>query len=134
MGMYDSGKILAGLAIFAMLITFPVWYHLGKATPPPEPDLDTPAIAQLAQKECVEPTDYMRAFHMELLKQWRDWVVRDGKRIYVGQDGKQYVMSLEDTCLKCHSNKARFCDQCHNYVRVQPNCWNCHVVPEEGGR
>lgn len=132
--MYDSGKILTGLLIFALLLTFPVWYHLGRATPPPEPDLNTPVIAGLAKKECIEPAEYMRAYHMELLKTWRERAVRSGEKTYVSRDGREYPMSLEDTCLKCHSNKSRFCDQCHNYLGVQPNCWNCHVVPEEGGR
>lgn len=132
--MYDSGKILTGLLIFALLVTFPVWYHLGRATPPPEPDLDTPVIAGLAKKECIESTEYMRAYHMELLKTWRDRAVRSGEKTYVARDGEKYPISLEDTCLKCHSNKSSFCDQCHNYLGVNPNCWNCHVAPEEGSR
>lgn len=131
--MYDGAKIIAGLLVFAMLITFPLWYHLGRATPPPQPDLNTPAIAQLPRKQCVESVSYMRSSHMELLKDWRNWVVREGKRIYVARDGTEYVMSLEGTCLKCHANKARFCDSCHNYVRAEPSCWNCHLAPEEGG-
>jgi hypothetical protein len=35
------------------------------------------------------------------------------------------------TCLECHSNKTKFCDQCHNYLDVQPYCWDCHLVPKE---
>ena len=27
-------------------------------------------------------------------------------------------MSLSNTCLDCHSNKAEFCDRCHNYASV----------------
>ena len=38
-------------------------------------------------------------------------------------------MSLTNTCLGCHSNKAQFCDQCHNYLEVTPYCWDCHVDP-----
>jgi nitrate/TMAO reductase-like tetraheme cytochrome c subunit len=41
-------------------------------------------------------------------------------------------MSLSQTCLGCHSNKEKFCDSCHTYSGVKPNCWNCHVVPQEG--
>lgn len=134
MNVYDSGKIIAGLLVFALLLTFPVWYHLGRATPPPDPDLDTPVIAGLVEKECVEPAGYMRAYHMELLRQWRDRAVRLGEKTYVAGDGREYPMSLEDTCLKCHSNKSTFCDRCHDYLGVSPSCWNCHVAPAEGGR
>ena len=34
-------------------------------------------------------------------------------------------------CVKCHSNKERFCDRCHDYAGVKPTCWNCHIVPGE---
>jgi hypothetical protein len=36
-------------------------------------------------------------------------------------------MSLSNTCLDCHSNKAEFCDRCHNYASVSPYCWDCHI-------
>ena len=49
--MYDKGKIVVGLCIFVILVTFPIWYNLGKAAPAPEPKLS--AKAQAA-KECVE--------------------------------------------------------------------------------
>jgi len=32
--------------------------------------------------------------------------------------------------MKCHTDKAKFCDRCHNYVGVTPNCWDCHVEPK----
>jgi hypothetical protein len=69
----------------------------------------------------------MRADHMQLLDLWRHSVVREGKRIYVNPDGKEYNMSLSNTCLDCHSNKAEFCDRCHNYASVRPYCWDCHI-------
>ena len=39
--MYDAGKIIAGLIIFVLLCTFPVYYSLltGKASAVPEPEL-----------------------------------------------------------------------------------------------
>ena len=47
-------------------------------------------------------------------------------------DGKNYNMSLQNECMKCHSNKTQFCDQCHNYTgQVEPFCWNCHIAPKE---
>ncbi|MFH1740361.1 MAG: sulfate reduction electron transfer complex DsrMKJOP subunit DsrJ [bacterium] len=125
--MYDSGKIIPGIIIFFCLITFPVWYNLasGKAAPFEEPKIITDA------KECVESKEYMRHSHMDLLNQWRDAVVREDKRVYVSQGGKEYMMSLSNTCMDCHSNKTDFCDQCHNYMEVRPYCWDCHIEPEE---
>jgi hypothetical protein len=75
----------------------------------------------------------MKANHMDLLNEWRDLVVRDGKRIYDSFDGKEYIMSLSNTCMDCHSNKSEFCDSCHDYSGVIPYCWDCHVEPEELG-
>jgi len=125
--MYDAGKIVTGLIIFVLLITFPVWYNelTGKASAVPEPKIVT------KEKRCVEPTPYMKEAHMQLLNRWRNNVVREDKRIYESTDGKTYSMSLTNTCMDCHSNKAKFCDQCHNYVGVTPVCWNCHVIPKE---
>lgn len=123
----DLRYILTGLIIFLVLMTFPFWYNIGKAASAPQPQVDTPAIQQLAEKQCVEPTAYMRANHMKLLEEWRDQVVREGRRIYVASDGKKYYMSLQNTCLECHSNPAEFCDQCHNYLGVKPDCWTCHI-------
>ena len=75
----------------------------------------------------------MRKHHVEILKDWRDERVRDGKVAYVSSTGKSYTISLTGTCLGCHSNKADFCDRCHNYLRVEPDCFDCHVVPKERG-
>ncbi len=122
--MYDSGKIIAGLVIFAGLLTLPFLMNLGKAAPPPKPKIITKA------KACVEDTHYMRTTHMQLLNEWRDWALRDGHRLYVNEKGEKIGISLQRTCMKCHSNKKDFCDQCHNYADVRPYCWDCHFIPE----
>jgi hypothetical protein len=96
----------------------------GKAAPMPEPVLTPKAKAA---KACVRSTDYMRAEHMQLLDIWRDEVVRRSKRVYVNPQGKEFNMSLSNTCLDCHSNKTEFCDRCHNYASVRPYCWSCHI-------
>ncbi len=129
--LYSGSKIFLGLAIFLVVATFPLWKGLGKVSPAPDPKLDTPAITKMDPKErkCVEDTQFMRANHMRLLVEWREAVVRDGLREYTGLGGKKFNASLSNTCLECHSNKAQFCDQCHNYVAVTPNCWGCHVEP-----
>ncbi len=122
--MYDKGNVVAGIVIFAVLISFPFWYNLGKAAPAPELVLTD---AAKAAKECVMPKEEMKAGHMQLLDMWREKVVRESDRVYVNAKGKPYIMSLSNTCLDCHSNKAEFCDRCHNYSSVAPYCWDCHI-------
>jgi hypothetical protein len=131
--MYNGGKIIAGLIIFIGLFTFPVFYNMGNTSKMPEPKLDTPAIKELpeAERKCVESKAYMRANHMQLLDSWRDLVIRDGNLVYESTGGKKYIMSLQNTCMHCHSNKKEFCDKCHNYANVKPYCWSCHISPKE---
>ena len=128
--MYDTGKIVAGLAVFVVLATSPLWYNALSAAPPDRPEIQLPTNGST---ECVESTEYMRAYHMDLLDVWRDTVVREDVRNYTSElSGKSFNMSLSDTCLDCHSNKQQFCDSCHTYSAVTPYCWDCHVIPEGG--
>ncbi|MHB8880612.1 MAG: sulfate reduction electron transfer complex DsrMKJOP subunit DsrJ [Thermodesulfovibrionales bacterium] len=129
--MYNGGKIIAGMLVFLAFFTFPFYYNLGKANARPEPKLNTPVIQQLAEKKCVESRDFMRAEHMQLLNDWRDSVVRDNNRIYKNREGKEFSISLQNTCMNCHSNKKEFCDKCHNYMAVKPYCFSCHIEPKE---
>lgn len=132
--MYNGGKIIAGLIVFIGLFTFPVFYNMGKTSKMPEPKLDTPAIMELpkAERKCVESKEFMRADHMQLLDNWRDKVVREGNLVYESTTGKKYIMSLQNTCMHCHSNKKEFCDKCHTYANVpDPYCWTCHISPKE---
>lgn len=129
--MYDGGKIITGLIIFVAIVTFPLWYNIGKTQVIPEPSLNTPIIQQLKVKKCIEPKQFMIDKHMELLNEWRNQVVRGDKDIFVNTAGQDFTMSLEDTCFHCHSNEKQFCDQCHSYVNIKPYCWECHVKPGE---
>lgn len=131
--MYNGGKIIIGLIIFFGFSTLPFLFTIGKAVAKPEPKLDTPEIKLMADKKCVESKQYMKTEHMVMLNDWRDAVVRDGLRLYKARDGKMFDMSLQNTCMKCHSNKKKFCDECHNYVAVKPYCWDCHIAPKEEG-
>jgi hypothetical protein len=123
--MYNAGKIIIGLIIFIGLVTSPYWLAGGKASPPPKLEVGT------KEKQCVESTAYMKSSHMILLNEWRDEVVRNGKRLYTNSQGKTYEMSLQNTCTKCHAKKTQFCDRCHNYVDASPKCWDCHLAPVE---
>ena len=122
--MNDKGKIITGLVIFCILFTFPFWYNRGKAAPVPKVELTEKAKKA---ENCVMTTEYMKAEHMQLLDVWRDTVVREAKRSWITADGREFNMSLSNTCLDCHHNKAEFCDRCHNYASVDPYCWDCHI-------
>lgn len=126
--MYDGGKIIAGLIIGIGLLLAPFFYNAGKAAKPPDPQLTEKAKKA---KQCVTATTYMRSSHFSLLDEWRQTAVRENERYYKSPGGKIYYKSLQVTCMDCHSNKSKFCDQCHNYIKVVPYCWDCHVVPEE---
>jgi hypothetical protein len=121
---YNTAAIIIGVVIFLGLFTYPFWANIGKTATPPKLEVGT------TEKQCVEATAYMKSSHMKLLDQWRDDVVRGGKRIYVSTSGKQYEMSLQNTCTKCHAKKEEFCDRCHTYVDASPKCWDCHIDPK----
>ena len=133
--MYDTGKIVIGIIIFLAIFSVPfVYSHMSDADEVPEPQLSEKAEAA---GQCIEDVDYMRAQHMDLLINWRDDVVRGADRAYYPSedkylnDGEPWDKSLTDTCLEqCHTNKSEFCDQCHSYVSVEPNCWDCHNIVE----
>ena len=122
--MKDKKWIIAGMVVFFAIFAFPLWYNMGKAAPAPELEL-TPTAK--AAKKCVMPTDVMQTEHMQLLDLWRHSVVRNAERVFVNPEGQKFDMSLSNTCLDCHSNKANFCDRCHNYASVTPYCWDCHI-------
>ncbi len=127
----SKSAIFTGLVIFIIVALFPFWINLGETTPTPEPELSAKAKAA---KKCVLDKMDMRANHMSLLDEWRDSVVRDSERIYTNADGKEFQMSLstgENSCLGCHEDKSKFCDQCHTYASVDPYCWECHTNPKE---
>jgi hypothetical protein len=123
--MYDAGKIILGIVVFLVLITFPFWFTLALGNPDYQPEPEMPS------GRCVEEREYMVHWHMDLLNDWRDSVVRDGNRMYVSRDfGDRYEMSLTRTCMSCHKSKEKFCDRCHDYTAVDPYCWDCHVEPK----
>ena len=123
--MYDAKYIIPGLLVFVAVMTFPIWKNMGNAGPTPK--LEKP----VGVTKCVESVQYMRTSHMQLLDDWRDEALRDGDRTPVEVDGIKYEKSLMNGCLKCRTNKKKFCDECHAYASVKPYCWDCHYVPKE---
>ena len=137
--MNDKKIIVVGLVVALIVLTLPFWYSFAGGRPEPAPTLVLPS------GHCVEKD--MLARHMEVIDQWRNDVVRDGVTDpYESQDypGECYEMSLTKTCLlQCHANaqaeatadgtgqsltvRQRFCQQCHDYANVRPDCWDCHL-------
>ncbi len=123
--MYDAKKIIPGLIIFLALITFPFWYTNIFGNTGGAPEIERP----IDETECVQSKEYMRSWHMDLLNNWRDEVVRNGDRVFITKhvgEMKEFDKSLTNTCLRCHKDREQFCKKCHDYVGVVPYCWKCH--------
>jgi hypothetical protein len=125
--MYNKGTIIPGLIIFVLFVTFPLWFN-AFSTASTVPKLEVPPGLE---KQCVAPIEEMRANHMAILNEWRDDVLRNGNRVSVTVEGKEYRKGLQMACMQCHSNKEKFCDSCHEYTSVKPYCWDCHLTPKE---
>jgi hypothetical protein len=132
MKLYHGRFILPALGAFIALATLPVWRGAAARSAgfqsPPNPD----------GQQCIEPKAAMRAGHMRLLMRWRDEAVREDHRVYTASDGRLWEKSLVKTCLGCHrpadanrksTTAATACDECHSYVNVRLDCWNCHLNP-----
>lgn len=135
--MSSNGKVIVGLVLFVVVVTAPIWLTLAGGGSRERPTLQ-PAVAPAGWPSdkpltCVLEKEQMNHWHMDLLDQWRDAVVRGtGERYHVSPDGTVHEMSLSKTCLGCHQDKVQFCDRCHDYVGVSPYCWDCHVDPRNG--
>ena len=157
--MYDGGKIIPGLIIGLCLFLSPFIYNAGKAAKAPVPELTAKAKEAKAcvapkpymtawhmqlldtwRQEVVRDDnryydtnvdlswDY--GLDYKLLENWRRFTTASDVQAS-GTPGKIYYKSLQETCMDCHSNKSKFCDECHNYMGVAPYCWDCHIAPKE---
>ncbi|MCU7959549.1 MAG: hypothetical protein KZQ58_06030 [gamma proteobacterium symbiont of Bathyaustriella thionipta] len=80
---------------------------------------------------CVEPTEFMRRNHMELILHQRNLTVHEGIRI---KDD-----SLAN-CVDCHASRdaqgkaiavneeGQFCERCHEQAAVHLDCFQCHAT------
>ena len=129
--MGDKVKVIAGLVIFLVLATFPVWYTIGAGNEgPPLPERQAPTD----DSHCIEKN--MVAKHMDILNRWRDEVVRynmtEKYKSETYPNDPPCEKSLTKTCLSCHGiqgkgSSATSCSGCHEYANVDPTCWDCHV-------
>ena len=128
--MYNAKAVIIGIVIFVAGFSSPFWTSwIGQDY------TKTGVVLPAGEKQCIEDTEFMRAQHMRLLDEWRDQALREENRVYESAlNGKKWVISLQNTCLKCHSNYAEFCEKCHVANSVYPYCWTCHIIPTEGKR
>ena len=113
-----NNKTIIFISIPILLILFLILYGVisnvvALGNEPPEVNLEKP---DPQYDKCVEDTEYMRYHHWELLRTYREEVVRYGKRSDVGLF----------MCKNCHTSREKFCDQCHNAVSMYPDCFGCH--------
>ena len=122
----NENKKLLFVVVPILIILFPLGYSVAgfifsKDTQSARPFLEMP---DAKYKKCVRETTYMRFHHMDLLKEIRDKSVRDGK---TGE------IALKN-CRECHTNRERFCNQCHNAVNLHLDCFDCHYYPLKAER
>lgn len=91
-----------------------------------------PVLTDKQGDKCVAPTDFMRRYHMDMLKHHRDQTVHEGIRT------TQYSLK---NCINCHASKKNgavigtnqnFCQSCHSYAAVKLDCFECHSTKPEG--
>lgn len=127
---YNPKAVIIGIVIFVAIFSSPFWMSwIGQNY------TKTGVTLPASEKTCIEDTEFMRAQHMRLLDEWRDQALRQENRVYVSAlNGKKWVISLQNTCMKCHTNYTEFCEKCHVANSVYPYCWTCHIIPTEGKR
>lgn len=95
--------------------------------------VDSSKAARL--ENCVEPTEYMRRNHMEVIRHQRDTTVYGGIRstkhslagcveCHVGYDAQHKPVGID--------GDGQFCAACHDYAAVKLNCFDCHATVPEG--
>lgn len=124
--MYTKKLAIPLIIAFLALAFGPVAYNVAMGGLSYYPEIEKP------KGECVEDAAWMRANHMLLLQEWRTKAIRygaEGGRIYHSFTyGKEFHAST-NTCWECHQDKTAFCDRCHDYVGIKPECWDCHWSP-----
>jgi hypothetical protein len=119
--MIKEKEIVIGLVLFCLLFTAPFWLNTGNSAAA----APRVVISAAAGAECVLSAAEMRERHMQVLDEWRTASVRAGQSFYP-TGGAAALIGFEENCLTCHANREEFCDLCHAYTAVEPDCWDCH--------
>jgi hypothetical protein len=98
-------------------------------------DFVLPSSKAAQAESCVEPTEFMRRNHYEVIRHQRDTTVYGGIR--------STKHSLAG-CVNCHVGhdeagqpvdihaEGQFCNKCHEYAAVEMNCFDCHATVPKG--
>lgn len=93
-------------------------------------EIAKPDVPKGKGEQCVEPTDFMRKNHMEVMLHQRDETMHRGIRTN--------KHSLKE-CISCHvqpdskgqvaryGDNKHFCSSCHTYAAVNIDCFECHA-------
>ncbi|MFH1765655.1 MAG: hypothetical protein ABIF09_15815 [Gemmatimonadota bacterium] len=108
----------AWATIFAVIILLPVALSLAgfvsfRVEETPEVFLEAP---NPEWENCLRDAAFMRFQHMDLLKDVRTDVIRNGIKGGI----------TLARCGDCHENRDQFCDKCHEAASVSLDCWGCH--------
>lgn len=109
---------MGALAILIALLTLPATAS------------DLPSWPKARGEACIAPNEVMRRDHPDMLKHQRDDTVRLGIR------GAKASLKA---CVECHSTTSdgkavpvddpgQFCQSCHAYAAVKPDCFECHAT------
>lgn len=94
-----------------------------------------PDIPKASGEPHPEGNDYMRRWHMTMMRHDRDLTMYDGNRNVGASIGE---------CFECHTVKdannipvtfgdeRHFCRTCHDYAAVRIDCFDCHRSTPEG--
>ena len=81
-------------------------------------------------EHCVADTDYMRRYHMTMMKHQRDETVHDGVRsgkFSIGECAGCHAVKGEDGQPVSYESPKHFCRSCHDYAAVSIDCFECHA-------
>jgi [DsrC]-trisulfide reductase subunit J len=123
----------ARLALAALALIVPVLLT-GSAAATDSVSVPRPSIVIARPGHCIEPAESMLRDHPDLLRHQRDITVHSGTR------GAR--VSLR-SCVECHANpithsvigsSQAFCQGCHEYAAVHPDCFECHSPRATGAQ
>ena len=80
-------------------------------------------------EHCVADTDYMRRYHMTMMKHQRDDTVHEGVRggkFSIGECVGCHAVKGDDGQPVSYESPKHFCRSCHDYAAVSIDCFECH--------
>lgn len=128
--MYSKKYVIILIIVLVVIFFSPLIYNA--SAPGFEKESPTFENGMLQEPEgdhCIEDKEWMKANHMDLLKEIRHDAIRNMDRYYKSEDyGTVYNASIEQ-CFECHTSQEDFCGACHEYNGVEPYCFECHSKP-----